>query len=899
VRFSWTLLALCFLISFSRCTQKRGSNAEELVVVPVPISGKGIATLSNVRNRCDFRSIEADVYEIKCQVTTLNSDGSETLAMGFAPGVSLLWSIPRKVEGMEIEVSGCQFGHLGFSQTCDVRLDAPQLTKVQISFEVRDSVVAQSRVETETLLLPYSIEANFGRPNQISSQFVVRPESERFEAAGNNSTNVRSLVNNEISPSLGEAKMGFQIPSFKPLELRLGDVSGGCFRGGRFFVATENHVWEVDEEGKQARLYAGSGSAANGNEFSHRLRVRLGGKSFAAPLAIACTSDGLLVADTRVNRILKMFDSGEVTLFAGNGSSTYSGDDGAAIEAGVPNPVSIAVGPDGSVYVVGESTYKIRKIDSKGIISRFAGTGVQGGAGDGGLALNAELNHPMGLTVGPDGAVYFCDRDEAVVRRVDLTGVIYRVAGVGRTQEDVSVFLGDGGPAVAAQLFGPASLAFDSNGNLLIGDIFSSTVRRVNTLGIIQAIIGTNEGGRYVEGSAALGSHVQANAMAFSPKGELHIFGGQQVRILRQDKLFTAAGLLNPRDVPDGVSATDVEIRTPKAFALAPDGTIYFTGYSMTTSYTELRTIRPDGIVNTVLRRTLPSNTTTQVNFTGDRLAAGPDGAVYVAEHTRILKFKNNELSSVAAYSGVYGTQQMMVDAMAVSPDGVLHVVDKQNPHSISVITPERTMLRIIGNGGWVGGFAGDGQPLNQAQFNSPRALAFDREGAMYIADAGNFRIRKIKNGIVSTIAGNGQGGRNVDDVVATEVAIEAPYGIAVDGNGYVYFIEAPSRNRIRVLEPLTDGSYRISTLVGTGGAKDCGSGVAQGRASEIDLDSKIRAALSVTCIGQIEHVGAIGNCELPNGKTTIVFGQTFTDDPVASSGHMVRISRACVNSNP
>src|SRR3989442_14438706 len=93
-------------------------------------------------------------------------------------------------------------------------------------------------------------------------------------------------------------------------------------------------------------------------------------------------------------------------------------------------------------------------------MTTIAGTGQAGYSGDGGPALQAQLNNPFGLVRGPDGALYFCDVGNHVVRKIARDGVISTVAGTGKAG-----YAGDGGPASAAALNEPYEVSFDSEGH--------------------------------------------------------------------------------------------------------------------------------------------------------------------------------------------------------------------------------------------------------------------------------------------------------------------------------------------------------------------------------------------------------------------------------------------------
>src|SRR5436190_5921427 len=153
---------------------------------------------------------------------------------------------------------------------------------------------------------------------------------------------------------------------------------------------------------------------------------------------------------------------------AGTGAAGFSGDGGPAIQAQINNPYGLAVGPDGALYFCEIGNHRVRRLDLKThTISTAAGSGQKGYSGDGGPALEASLNEPYEVRFDAAGNMYFAEMQNHVVRRVDAkTRLITTVAGTG-----TAGFAGDGGPAAKAQLRQPHSIAFDPQGRLLICDI--------------------------------------------------------------------------------------------------------------------------------------------------------------------------------------------------------------------------------------------------------------------------------------------------------------------------------------------------------------------------------------------------------------------------------------------
>jgi sugar lactone lactonase YvrE len=198
------------------------------------------------------------------------------------------------------------------------------------------------------------------------------------------------------------------------------------------------------------------------------------------PNGVAIDGSGnLYIADQGNNRIRKVNMSGIITTIAGNGISGYTGDGGAATTTALFSPTGVAVDGAGNIYIADEGNMRIRKVNTSGIITTFAGSGPGNGTpgytGDGGLAIAAELNSPAGVAVDGAGNIYIADAGNIVVRKVNLSGIITTVAG-----NNTTGFSGDGGAAVGAQLDFPAGVALDAGGNLYIADFYNSRIRKVS-----------------------------------------------------------------------------------------------------------------------------------------------------------------------------------------------------------------------------------------------------------------------------------------------------------------------------------------------------------------------------------------------------------------------------------
>jgi len=240
--------------------------------------------------------------------------------------------------------------------------------------------------------------------------------------------------------------------------------------GNVFFADGYNHVVrKVTVSTGIISLVAGTAGAAAGYRGD-------GGPATNAlidnPVGLAFDRAGnLYIADDHNHVVRKVSRSDTITTFAGNNIVGYSGDGGQATAASLGNPIGVATDAAGNVYIT-DTGNVVRKVNTLGIISTFAGTGVAGYTGDSGLATAATLASPERVTVDGSNNVYISDLGNNVVRIVSPTGVISTFAG-----NNIVGYAGDGGPATAAELFAPEGVAINHLGYIYIADRGNDIIR--------------------------------------------------------------------------------------------------------------------------------------------------------------------------------------------------------------------------------------------------------------------------------------------------------------------------------------------------------------------------------------------------------------------------------------
>ncbi len=261
-----------------------------------------------------------------------------------------------------------------------------------------------------------------------------------------------------------------------------------------------------------------------------------GGAATAAemywPAAVVLDALGnMYIADNGNNVIRKVNTAGIISTFAGNGTQGFSGDGNAATTAQLYGPEGLAVDGAGNIYIADRNNSVIRMVNTAGIISTVAGNATAGYTGDGGQATAAELNYPNGVATDATGNLYISDSGNSLIRKVNSSGIISTVVGYTTTPG----YSGDGGQATAASISQPYGVTFDASGNMYIPDEFNNVVRKVNTTGIIYTLVGNGTSGYTGDGGPAdLAEMFFPSQVAISPSGSIFIVdnGNNVIRTL-------------------------------------------------------------------------------------------------------------------------------------------------------------------------------------------------------------------------------------------------------------------------------------------------------------------------------------------------------------------------------
>ena len=593
----------------------------------------------------------------------------------------------------------------------------------------------------------------------------------------------------------------------------------------------------ADEGDRYVFTFAGTGEAGAGGDGGPATEAQL-----SEPRGLAVDGSGnLYVSDSGNGRIRRIDAEGVITTIAGTGGRGFSGDGGPATEAQFAALAYLAADELGNLYVSDSGNHRIRRIDTEGVITTIAGTGVRGFSGDGGPATEARFSAPGGLALDGSGNLYVADSGNNRIRRIDAEGVVTTIAGSGPVFSQGG-YSGDGGPATEAQFALPRGLALDGSGNLYVADSGNQRIRVIRPPGERNPV--TNEFPHFANGDSTVSDLVLVNVDTktvtpvvrfYSSKGDpisadllLDVTG--DLDVTADGALAVTAGI--PPLAARTISTHGRGALTSGSVRVVSDG--YIGGFlrfdSTAVGVAGVGAAQPvndalfparrkDGGINTgAAVRNLEAEAMTMTCHLiqgRDVLATTPVQLAGGGQKARFI----NELFPDADTSDFEGSVR------CTAPEGKMFtgvVLEMDAGNRIFTTLPLVAVTATLDGdvekpyvftfaGTGEAGEVGNGGPATEAQFAFPTDPAVDGSGNLYVADSGNQRIAGGDSGTPRELR-TGVRGFGGDGGPATEAQFAAPTDLALDGSGNLYVTDLGAI-RIRRI----DAEGVITTIAGSG----------------------------------------------------------------------------------
>jgi streptogramin lyase/glucan-binding YG repeat protein len=549
------------------------------------------------------------------------------------------------------------------------------------------------------------------------------------------------------------------------------------------------------------------------------------------PLGVFVDSKGnIFIADTMNNRIrvvntqstaitvaTVVIQPNDIKTVAGNGTEGFSGDTGAATSAELNHPSAVFVDGSGNIYIADgdgdangtTSNNRIRKITTDGKINTIAGSATQcfynlAPCGDGGLATSAKLWAPTGVIVDGTGDIFIADQNDDAIREV-TSGNIHTAMGILLD----TAFSGDGGIATDAELRSPAGVVSDASGNAYITDTGNSTIRKVNSSGIISTAVGCLVG-PCGDGVLATSARLfTPSQTAFDSAGNMYIAeagnGGNDIRVVNNQStnlvfypgpnqvtikpgfIGTIAGTVACTMLPcgDGGPAVFAQLNQPEGLFLDKAGNIYIAD----TGDNAIRVVNTQSTGMTFYGVSVPSGDIATIAGTLDISPTGdcPSGTTSCGD-------------------GGPATSALLSLPFGVAVDSVtgnIYIADAAD-NRVRFVNPSGTINRFAGTGAPCQNNCGDGGLAINALLDGPQGLFVDYVGNVFIADTFDYSIREVTiadgkiNAVVDSTETSGFFG---DGGSALAAGLTNPSGVAGDPLGNLLI--ADTRNwRARKVSP-------------------------------------------------------------------------------------------------
>lgn len=688
---------------------------------------------------------------------------------------------------------------------------------------------------------------------------------------------------------------------------------------GNLLIAetTNNRVRKVNTSTGIITTVAGTGEPGFAGDNGPATSALL---SFPDSIAVDNTGN-IYIADSNNHRIRRIdAQSGIIITVVGTGKGAFGGDNGPATAAALNLPRKVLLDKDGNILIADTNNHRVRLVDARtGIIRTVAGNGNKGFSGDGGMATNASLSGPLGLALGPDGILFVADSGNNRIRKVDLkNSSISTIVGGGMPGMPKN---GDDGPANRAFLSNPQDLVIDGTNNLLIVDSNNSVIRAVNRNGTIKTIVGSGMSNFSGDGGPVSRAGIDipfSGGVISDRQGNIFFIDQTNNRIRKIDRngiITTVAGNGQMGFSGDGGPATSASITMPFGITIDPLGNLIIAD----TGNHRIRRVDRSGIINTIVGTGMPGFNGDGGPATSAMLMAPMAVAADRTSGLLIADSGNNRIRQVDLQNGMLGNIRTIagngtkgfggdggpgpqasfngITSLITDPMGNLIICDQDN-NRIRMLDGKTGMVRtIVGNG--MPGFSGDNGLAIKATLRRPVAVALDDNGDLLISDSFNHRIRRVKAGMIRTIAGSTRGFSG-DGEPAIVARLNKPTGVSVDGEGNL-LISDTDNNAIRVVKDFDRAEAIVDyQLVATPDTQIIPAG--NSTSFTVSINALNRFALPVELKAQVEpptsdiSVSFSPPTLMPGGESTVTITTTantklttFEVDIIGKAGMLER----------
>jgi len=648
--------------------------------------------------------------------------------------------------------------------------------------------------------------------------------------------------------------------------------------GDMYVADTYNHKIRLITPDGMVKTLAGSGVSGSTDGLGALAQ-------FSLPIGLTVDKNGnVFVADSYNNRIRKITKDGNVVTIAGNGNS--GSNNGTGLNATFNFPTGIVIDTMGNLFVADSYNYKIRKIDTAGVVSTFAGN--YWGSVDG-IGEAASFDAPGSIAIDRSGNLYVTDWEGNKVRKITPGGVVSTLAGSGATGSA-------DGQGTNASFNYPTGIAVDSKGNLWIADNGNNKIRMITPTGLVSTAAGTGRFG-LIDGESNVATFKYPNGIGIDSKDGVFVTDANNycIRLIYNGNYYVSPAL------PSGLN---IDTKTGTLYGMPSTGSS-MTNYSIiasnaggndtafisiavkgkpTTSTLAVQSVSASSanVHGCLLNVGYPTATlcgtcwnksgepflTDSIQNSYTRMEAGvfdvllknlaPGTTYYVrtfatnsygTSYGEVLKFTTLEIAPKIQYvsSQIYSVNTEIMPLVPTigggaptaflnvstlsgngtksSVDGLLFSASYSNPSGIAIDVQGNIFIadagthkiRKISTDGMVTTFAGSGfagsadGKGNAASFNTPRGIAIDAQGNVFVADTYNQKIRKIsKEGDVTTLAGSGSSGKSLG--IGAAASFYNPTGVAVDTSGNVYVADKSNHRICKI-----NSAGNVTTLAGNG----------------------------------------------------------------------------------